>query len=147
VSNASAIGRRGDAILVLNATLGRALGDRLAQGLPPETIVERTRREGLDLPDEVVDLFVWRDGSNPGHAMGSLWLLPGDYLLSLEEAPARYRPELNGTSRNRTGTATRRKTCKSASHQGFAYASLQVQSLSRLQVPNEFSPMRVVTPH
>jgi hypothetical protein len=86
VSNASAIANRGEAILALNVNLGRALGDRLAQGLPRETIVERARREGLDLPGEVVDLFAWRDGSNPGHAMGALWLLPGYYLLSLDEA-------------------------------------------------------------
>jgi hypothetical protein len=93
VSDPSSIARRGDAILALNESLGRALGDRLAEGLPRDAIVERARREGVELPDEVVDLFAWRNGAKSGHAMGSLWLLPGYYLLSLEES-LRNRAEL-----------------------------------------------------
>jgi hypothetical protein len=86
VSDRSSVARRGDAILALNTNLGRALGDRLADGLPREAIVESAGQEGLELPDEIVDLFAWRNGTKPGYEMGSLWLLPGYYLLSLEEA-------------------------------------------------------------
>jgi hypothetical protein len=40
--------------------------------------------------------------------------------------------EIDGTRRNRTGTVTWRKGCKSAPHHGFPIPFLQVRTLSRL---------------
>src|SRR5688572_770175 len=75
-----------DSILSLNARLGRDFARLLVEGLPRAQILASARKAGLVLPDEVVDLFAWRNGHRDGHSMGNLWLLPGYYLLGLEEA-------------------------------------------------------------
>jgi hypothetical protein len=75
-----------DSILSLNARLGRDFARLLVEGLPRAQILTSARQAGLLLPDEVVDLFAWRNGHRDGHSMGNMWLLPGYYLLGLEEA-------------------------------------------------------------
>jgi hypothetical protein len=86
VSQGSPVASRCDSILALHAKLGRDVAGRLAGGLSRQEIVERAQREGLNLPDEVIELFAWRNGCQPGHDLKSLWLLPGYHLLTLEQA-------------------------------------------------------------
>ncbi|GAA2183127.1 SMI1/KNR4 family protein [Brooklawnia cerclae] len=65
----------------------------LQPGLSAETI--RTTLASVDLPSapELEALYGWHDGTAtpPGVKLGSIYLLPGYYLLSLEDAVANYK--------------------------------------------------------
>jgi len=90
VSSGSNITSRCNSIVALNVKLGRDLAGGLAEGLPREEILERALRAGVVLPDQVVDLYAWRNGCQRGHAPETLWLLPGYRLLTLDEALGRW---------------------------------------------------------
>jgi cell wall assembly regulator SMI1 len=74
------------------AQLGRTAAlNALQPGLQAPAVVERLATVGLVAPPEVVQYFGWHDGQGDYDAtLGELWLFPGFYPMSTEEALIDY---------------------------------------------------------
>ena len=64
----------------------------LQPGVEPSVVASSLARRGLETPADLVELWAWRNGTGgPADAkLGDLWLVPGFYLCSVEEAVANF---------------------------------------------------------
>lgn len=64
----------------------------LNPGIDPDTARATLSRRGLELSDDLITLWQWRNGTNTTSdaGLGDLWLVPGFYLLSVEDATANF---------------------------------------------------------
>jgi cell wall assembly regulator SMI1 len=74
----------------------RTLG-LLKPGIPEEEIQHALREFGLAAPPDLVTTYEWRNGSDADAAdmLDELYIFPGYYFLSLEDAIADYRARLD----------------------------------------------------
>jgi hypothetical protein len=71
----------------------RALLDALRPGISSAQTRSALARQALSSTTDLEDLYAWRDGTDTdtGATLGDLYMFPGFYLLSLEDAVANYR--------------------------------------------------------
>ncbi|WP_457964699.1 SMI1/KNR4 family protein [Arthrobacter sp. D1-29] len=65
----------------------------LNPGIPKSQVREAVSLHGLPNSPELETLYEWHDGTGSGSGaalLGDLWLIPGFYLLSLDEAITNY---------------------------------------------------------
>jgi cell wall assembly regulator SMI1 len=72
--------------------LGRPVVSLLQPGRSRMEIAEAFSKAGLNLPEELVHLYGWRDGTSIPEAtiLDDIHFFPGFYLLSLDHALAQY---------------------------------------------------------
>lgn len=69
-----------------------ALLAALRPGLSPDEVGRLLKAAGLPIEAPVEDLYAWRDGTQTtGVTLDDIQVIPGFYLLSLEDAIANYR--------------------------------------------------------
>jgi hypothetical protein len=61
--------------------------------LDPEVVRARLRSEGLDAPEDLIEAYSVADGvkSDAGDVLEDIWVFPGYYWMSLDEAAASHR--------------------------------------------------------
>jgi SMI1 / KNR4 family (SUKH-1) len=85
------IREQADAILRAHKALGHDLEPLLWPGLPKHEIAALTADIPCQLPQSVIELFAWRNGTRTGLAtFGEMWFYPGWHMLSLDEAIKSY---------------------------------------------------------
>jgi hypothetical protein len=64
----------------------------LRPGLPPNAVVDELTARDLRAGDELIALFAWHDGTEvgPDISLNDMWLMPGYYLFTFEEALRTY---------------------------------------------------------
>jgi hypothetical protein len=84
-----------DRIVAHLRRLERGAPDRLQRGLPKEELLSWRGRLSFALTRELEIIYQWRNGtrSDPGDTFESLYLFPGFYFLSIEEAVETYERE------------------------------------------------------
>jgi hypothetical protein len=72
--------------------LARPTIQLLKPGIDPATAGELLTRRGLEPPDDLLALWQWRNGTRTKNdaTLGDLWLVPGFYLLSVEDATRNF---------------------------------------------------------
>ena len=72
--------------------LDRPTLDFLNPGIPTAEALAALAKRGLEPPGDLLDLWQWRNGTGgPADAkLGDLWLVPGFYLLSVEDATRNF---------------------------------------------------------
>lgn len=88
----AAIRQELDAILRHLEKLRRPVVDELRPGLQCAALEVRTRTLQIALPEELKELYRWRDGTEirKGSLLDDLHFFPGYYLMSLDDALTSY---------------------------------------------------------
>lgn len=73
--------------------LNRPVASLLEPGLDRGLVFSQFEKLGLNSNEALIELFTWRNGTDPtaGRSLGELWVFPGYYLMSLNEACDAYR--------------------------------------------------------
>lgn len=84
----SQIAMQCDAIVAYHENLGRQrLGKLLNLGLAQKDVDKELKGISFEVPQSLKVVYTWRNGTKQGLAtFNEMWLLPGYYLLSLEDA-------------------------------------------------------------
>jgi hypothetical protein len=80
------IAQLGDEILRLQEQLGIFNGDNLNPGLTTEEFSKCQLFQDLPPDCDLRELYAWRNGSKRGVAMGKLWIVPGHYFITAQDA-------------------------------------------------------------
>ncbi|SDS89067.1 Cell wall assembly regulator SMI1 [Pseudarthrobacter equi] len=72
--------------------LSRPVTGVLQAGLPERVLFEKSVIAGLVLPDDVIRLYAWRDGTldYPGAMLDDIHIIPGFYFPNLDETLANH---------------------------------------------------------
>lgn len=82
---------RAEALTVIEQSLRRLERPTIAllnPGLAADAVRPLLASRGLEPPSDLLGLWEWRNGTDPstGATLGDLWLVPGYYLLSVDDA-------------------------------------------------------------